>query len=178
MSAAACMTRDEVTTWLENYFAAYYDVNKVPDVQGPLVLRCDLHVNNQKYVLFKKNVIWEANCHEYVYLFSVPHLTYDIYKECEKLAYDAGMELIEPVPGHMYTYISCMIIADGAEPEAVKALKKCRLRKSFRFSLRGWMEFHTALLDLGSDRGYTNHPGREFAKLFKSIIQKRKGESK
>lgn len=167
-------TREELIDALERYFEAYYDVNKASEDSAPLRLRCDLHVNNQKYFLFKKNVMWEANCHEYVYIFSVPKLTDEMYRLCEQTAYEAGMRLVDPVPDHMYTYITCVIVADEAEPSAVRALKKCRIYKSFRFSLRGWMEFHTAVLDRSSGRAYTNRSGRAYAKLFNKILQNSK----
>lgn len=171
-------TREEIVEWLSRYFTAYYDVNRVSEAGEPLKLRCDLHVNNQKYVLFKENVMWEANCHEYIYVFSVPELTEEMYRLCEKLAYDAGMLLVDPAPNHMYTYITCLIVADRTEPAAVRALKKCRIRKSFRFSLRGWMEFHTAVLDRSSGRVFTNRGGREYAKLFHNYTKVNKKKVK
>ncbi len=107
--------------------------------------------------------------------FSVPKLTDEMYRLCEHVAYEAGMKLVDPVPDHMYTYITCVIVADETEPSAVRALKKCRIYKSFRFSLRGWMEFHTAVLDRSRGRAYTNRSGRAYAKLFNKILQKSKG---
>lgn len=171
MNIAEEKTREELLERLERYFSVYYDINEASEEFAPLKLRCDLHVNNQKYFLFKKNVMWQANCHEYVYIFSVPKLTEKVYKECEKTAYEEGMKLVDPSPDHMYTYITCIIVADETEPAAVRALKKCRIRKSFRFSLRGWMEVHTALFDRFSGRAFTNAGGREYAKLFNKYFK-------
>ena len=162
--------REEIIERLSSYYSAYYDVNRQDEKEKPLVLRCDLHVNNQKYFLFRKNVLWEANCHEYVYVFSVTRLTPEIYRECEEIVYREGMKLVDPAPGHMYTYLTCMIIADETEPEAVRMLKKSRIQKSFRFSLRGWMELHTAALDCSKEKIFTNFSGRANAKLFHNII--------
>lgn len=167
---ASGKTREEIIDRLSSYYSAYYDVHRADEARTPLMLRCDLHVNNQKYFLFRKNVLWEANCHEYVYVFSVPRLTPEIYRGCEETTYHEGMKLIEPVPGHMYTYLTCLIVADETEPEAVKALKKSHIRKSFRFSLRGWMELHTAVLDRSKEKTFTNFSGRANAKLFNNII--------
>ena len=81
------------------------------------------------------------------------------------------MKLVEPVEGHMYTYLTCVIVADESEPEAAKALKKSRIKKSFRFSLRGWMELHTAALDRSTGQTSTNLSGRANAKLFNKLIK-------
>ena len=163
-------TSGEIIDWLASYYSAYYDVHRQEEEMHPLVLRCDLHVNNQKYFLSRKNVLWEANCHEYVYVFSVPRLTEEVYRRCEEFTREEGCKLIDPKPGHMYTYLTCLIIADETEPQAVKMLKKSRIQKSFRFSLRGWMELHTAVLDRSEGRTVTNLSGRANAKLFTHII--------
>ena len=170
---AVTKTREEIIDWLASYYSAYYDVHEQEgreDPSLPLKLRCDLHVNNQKYLLFKKNVLWEANCHEYVYIFSVPRLSADIYQQLEEYTYKEGMKLVDPVEGHMYTYLTCVVVADEIEPDAAKALKKSRIQKSFRFSLRGWMELHTVALDRSAGRTSTNLSGRANAKLFNKLI--------
>lgn len=164
-------TRGEIIDWLASYYSAYYDVHDQRETDSALMLRCDLHVNNQKYLLFKKNVLWEANCHEYVYIFSIPKLTADIYRQLEEYTHTEGMKLVDPVEGHMYTYLTCVIVADEIEPEAAKALKKSRIQKSFRFSLRGWMELHTAALDRSTGHTSTNLSGRANAKLFNKLIK-------
>ncbi|MCI8285606.1 MAG: hypothetical protein HFE90_10155 [Firmicutes bacterium] len=168
---AANKTRGKVAEKLAAYYRHYYDVYEQEDLQVPLIMRCDLHVNNQKYILFKENIIWEANCHEYVYIFSVEKLTEELYYKCREFVYSEGMKLINPVKDHMYTYLTCVIIADEAEPEAVRALKKCRIRKNFRFSLHGWMELHTALFDCSSRRVTSNRQGREHAKALESVCR-------
>ncbi len=83
-----------------------------------------------------------------MYLFSVPHLTKEIYQQCERLAYEQGMARIQPGPNHMYTYISAIFLCDSCDPESRKALKRCHRYQSFRLSYWGWMDFHTALVVL------------------------------
>ncbi len=163
-------TRGEIIDWLASYYSAYYDVHRQEEEMHPLVLRCDLHVNNQKYFLFRKNVLWEANCHEYVYVFSGPRLTEEVYRRCEEFTREEGCKLIDPKPGHLYPYLTCLLIADETEPQAVKMRKKSRIQQSFRFSLRGWMELHTAALDCSKEKIFTNFSGRANAKLFNHII--------
>ena len=48
---------------------------------------------------------------------------------------------------------------DAAEPEAVKALEKCKIYKSFKFSFHGWMDFHTACFEASKQKLYFNHSG-------------------
>ena len=56
-----------------------------------------------------------------MYLFTVPHLTREIYEQCERLAYEQGRGPHPTYPNHMYTYISAIFLCDSCDPEARKA---------------------------------------------------------
>lgn len=170
------LSREEMLNTLLQSYSAYFDTERCEeeDWDVPLVARCNFYVHSEKYVLLKKAKLWSADCNEYVYLFSLPELTEERYRECEKFVYEKGMARIHPEPGHMYTYLTAVFLCDSCTPEARKALKRCRLYKSFRFSLYGWMDFHTVLLQAGSDLVDTNRSGRSNAKLMKKIFMKTK----
>ena len=63
-------------------------------------------------MLVKKAKLWDADSNEYVYIFSVPELTKELYERCKAYAYEEGMKLIDPKPGHMYSYITPVFICD------------------------------------------------------------------
>lgn len=90
------MTRQEAVDKLCDVYAGSFDVTRHEEARQPLMATMDFFVHNSKYVLSKKAKLWEANSFEYVYLFSVPHLTKEIYERCEKLAYEEGMARIQP----------------------------------------------------------------------------------
>lgn len=73
-------------------------------------------------------------------------------------------------PGHMYSYITPIIVCDTCDEEAAKALKKCRIYKSFHFSLHGWMDFHAAAVIGDNGRIVNNHAGRTTAKILKKVL--------
>ena len=73
------MTRAEAVDKLMGRYAGYFDISPAEEEQVPLVATCDFHALSEKYVLSRKAKLWEASSHEYVYLFSVPHLTEEIY---------------------------------------------------------------------------------------------------
>ncbi len=166
-------TREELLEKLLESYTAYFDVEKYEDGHKdglPLAAHCRFYVHSEKYVLVRKAKLWEADCNEYVYLFSVPHLTKQIFEECRDYAYEKGMELVDPKPGHMYSYITAVFLCDTCDPDAKKALQKCRIYKSFHFSLYGWMDFHTALLMRDGACVCTNRSGRANAKFMKKIL--------
>ena len=159
------MTREDAVQRLCEIYQSTFDVQLCGEDELPLAAQMDFYAYSSKYVLSKKAKLWEANSFEYVYLFSVPHLTKEIYDACEKLAYDKGMARIKPGPNHMYTYITALFVCDSCDEEARKALKRCRLYKSFRMSYWGWMDFHTALAVLPEESVSTNRSGHSAAQV-------------
>lgn len=166
------MTREEAFERITHSYEAYYDIEtvEIPENEIPLVAKYSFYLHSEKYVLLKKAKLWSADSNEYVYVFSVPTLTKEIYEECRDYAYDEGMKRINPKPGHMCSYITALFLCDRCEKDAKKALKACRLHKNFQLSLLGWMDYHTALVELQTEQICTNGSGRANAKALKSII--------
>lgn len=169
------MTREDAVQRLCEIYQSTFDVQLCGEDELPLAAQMDFYAYSSKYVLSKKAKLWEANSFEYVYLFSVPHLTKEIYDVCEKLAYDKGMARVKPGPNHMYTYITALFVCDSCDEEARKALKRCRLYKSFRMSYWGWMDFHTALAVLPEEKISTNASGHCAAQVLeRGLFHKQK----
>ena len=168
------MTRTEAMEKLHQWYSVYFDVQRFDDPSDYLALRCDFHVHSEKYVLVKKAKLWEADSNEFVFVFSVPHLTEEIYKSCEQLAYERGMEMIQPGPGHMYSYITAVFVCESCDDAARRALRRCRIYKSFRLAFWGWMDFHSCLVELDGERVSHNSSGRSAAQMLKSTLFKKK----
>ena len=164
------MTRQEAVERLCDVYAGSFDVTRCEENEHSLAATMDFYATSEKYVLSKK-----ANSFEYVYLFNVPHLTKEIYEKCEKLAYEQGMARIQPNSTHMYTYITALFVCDSCDEEARRALKKCRLYKSFKLSYWGWMDFHTAMVVLPEEKVSTNASGHSAAQVFeRGLFHKQK----
>ncbi len=166
-------SREQILDRLFRGYEAYFDVERYQSERAdglPLKGCCHFFVHSEKYVLLKKAKLWVADSNEFVYVFSVPVLTKDIYEACKSYAYDQGMKLIDPKPGHMYSYITAVFVCDTCTPEAGKALQKCRVYKSFRFSWYGWMNLHTAAIIREGAQVLTNRMGRGNAKFMKNIL--------
>jgi hypothetical protein len=164
------VTIEEALLRLKKGYEDYCDIEQPEVTDIPLKEKYTFRATSEKYVLTKKAVLWSADTNEHIYVFAVPHLTKDIYDRCRKYAYEEGMKLVEPKSGHMYTYLVAHFVCEDADEEAVRALKKCRIYKSFRFSLHGWMEFHTGLICLNNGKVTTNGAGKRNAKFLKNII--------
>ena len=63
-----------------------------------------------------------------------------------------------------------------ALPISRKALKKCRIYKSFHFSLHGWMNFHAALVEVADGKVTSNASGHHVAKILKKVLYDTRGK--
>ena len=121
-------------------------------------------------MLVKNDKQWQYSSEEFIYLFNVEHLSEDAVNKFIDYAYKDGYDRMNIGPRHMYSYITPVIICNEADESALNILKKCRISKSFQFSLHGWMEVHTAVLEVSNNTISTNRSGKSVAKVLKSVL--------
>ncbi len=168
-------TRETAVARLLESYRTYYNITMCEDAQKPLTAICEFFEHSESYVISKHANLWAADCEEFVYLFETQHLTIEIFEKCRDMAYEDGMQRAHIGPGHMYTYITAIFICDTCEKGARAALRKCRIYKSFRFSLHGWMDFHAAVLEvLEGDKITANRSGKCTGKILKKVLFKEK----
>ena len=157
---------------LERSYAGSYDIEEdVADIAVPsLVARAHFHVEESQYMLSKKVVMYSTNSDEYVWVFSMPRLTDRECEDCIRYAWDHGLPLAKQDGKQMVTRVVAIFLCDEAEDDAISRVEKCRLYKSFQFSLKGWAEFHAVAADLGKESAVSNRFGRETAKHLKSLM--------
>lgn len=167
-------TRESAIAKLLESYRTYYNITKFENEQKPLTAICEFFEHSERYVMSKKAELWSANCEEFIYLFDIEHLTLDEFEKCRDFAKEDGLKRANIGPGHMYTYITPVFVCDSCEEQARKALKKCRIYKSFKFSLHGWMDFHAAAIEILDNRITTNSSGRCVGKILKKVLFIRK----
>lgn len=167
-------SRNEIIDILLKSYVAYYDITDYGTERRPLRALCEYYEHAEKYMVSKKVPLWSADSEEFIYLFDVPHLTLAVFEDCKKTAYEDGMERLHIGPGHMYSYITPIMVCGDCDADALKALKKCHIYKSFQFSLHGWMDFHAAVVIGDSDRIESNRAGRTTAKILKKVLFSKK----
>jgi len=158
---------------LLNGYRSSYDIEIIEGAAEGLVARAHMHVEECQCMIFEEFKMWTADADEYVYIYRIPHLTNEIAGKCIEEAYEDGfpkikLDHISIRNQHMRTNLVTLFIADEIDPDAVKTVKKCKIYKNFAFSFKGWMEMHTASVNLTDGSVYNNNYGRstgEFLKL-------------
>jgi len=164
-------TRETAINRLLDGYRAYYNITLFDEEQKPLTALCEFFERSEKFVLSRKVNLWSADCEEFIYLFDVPELTRELFEQCRDRAYADGMKRAKIGPGHMYTYITPVFVCDTCREDARRAVKKCRIYKSFLFSLHGWMDFHVAVLEVAADMRITvNRSGKYVGEILKKVL--------
>ena len=163
-------TRETAIDRLLESYRVYYNITMCKEERKPLTAICEFFEHSERYVLSRQANLWSANCEEFVYLFDLKHLTGEEFEKCRDFAWEDGMQRAHIGPGHMYTYITPVFICETCGEDARTAVKKCRIYKSFRFSLHGWMDFHTAVLEVTDNKITTNRSGRCVEKILKNVL--------
>ena len=166
------LAREEALDKLCHSYSGYFDVVRHEEPKGYLVAEAGLHIHSEKYVLVKAAKLWEADNNEYVYIFSAPVLTKEIFEQCREQARADGMQRIEPGPNHMCSYITAIFLCDTCEPDALRALRRTRIYKSFKLAFHGWMDYHTGVVELSTGKTAANGSGRSTAQLLKTTLFK------
>lgn len=163
-------TRAVVVEKLIESYKAYYNIKMADNSQMPLRAICEYYEHSQKFVLSRKAELWSADCEEFIYLYETERLTKELFEECRDFAKEDGLKRAHIGSGHMYTYITPVFICDICDEAAKKALKRCRIYKSFQLSLHGWMDFHAAVFEVSTDKIATNAAGRCVGKVLKKVL--------
>ena len=169
----------EFEAFIEQLLGGYrssYDIEKVNNPEDELYATAHMHMEQYQKLLFKEFKTSQSDADEYVYFYRTPHLTAKKAQELIQRSYDDGfprikLEHVTFRHQHMCTRLVAIVICDEADEEALKVIKKSKIYKSFQFSLKGWMEVHTAVLELGTGEVVGNSYGRETAKFMKKHVE-------
>ncbi len=145
------------------------------DDGGDLIATAHMHVTHGQHVISKKFQMWSADDDEYVYFYRTKHLTAELAQRYIDEAYNDGfpkikLDHVDFNHQHMCTRLVMAVFCDSADPDALKIIKKCKIYKSFQFSLKGWMEMHTSALCLEDGVITHNRHARETAKFLKKHV--------
>lgn len=159
---------DEVIENLLDSYKAFYNISILYNENH--IATCEYYEHSEKYVISKKAELWSANSEEFLYLYKFDRLTLEDFNQVIDFVYDDGMNRAHIGPGHMYTYITPIFVCNECDEDALKAIKKCKIYKSFRFSFHGWMDFHTAVIEIKNNKISTNASGRCMEKGLKKVL--------
>ena len=165
-------SRDIMLAKLKDAYTVYFDEAKIPEGVPGLASCYEFYCTNECYVLSKKVTLWSAETNEYVYVFSLPELTPSAYAECRDRAHDLGMKRIHPNFDHRSSFITAVFVCDSVAKDAASQIAGTRIHKDFMLSLKGWMDFRAAAVDLSCGKISVNSAARDLKEFLHGNLEK------
>ena len=155
-----------------NTYRSSYDIFNGDMASGlPLEAVCQHHTRSEKYVLLKKAKLWAVEVNDYLYLFSVPKLEKEQVEACILFSIEDALPRVKSHNEHMYSFITAVFLADAAEQDALRHVKRRRFNKSYKLGIYGSSPLKTAALDIGQEKIVTNNMGRDLRTQIKNICK-------
>ena len=164
--------RPAILERLSNSYSAWYDVTPGDLGSGlPLEALYMHRFRKEKFVLSKKAKLWAVEANDYLYLFSMAKLDMYQAETCVSFSIEDALPRVEPHSEHMYSFITAIFVADEAEEDALKFIRRRRFNKSFKFGFHGSSPLKTAALDIGREKIVSNNMGRDLRKQILNICK-------
>lgn len=159
------MTLQERLDKLLDAYSHNYDIYRDVTVEGgSFPAAAFYHLRDENYLISRQHVLSAVEQYEYVYIYLADHLDADTLRAQIELSKQAGLSRVRPHKEHMFSYVTLVVLANTIDPEAVKLLKRTRLRKNYLLTLHGWMEYHIAAMECSTQSFFSNPAGREARK--------------
>ena len=164
-------SRDEIVERILENNASFYNIIRIDeDLEVPLVARCDYFETVEKFLLARKAQLYTTQTEEFLYIFSVEHLSKELFEKCKQYALDDAMPKMHIGPDHMCSVVGYHFIVDTFDKEVISAVKKCRIYKSFKLSLHGWMSGRITMIGLKDKVFVSNPEGKPMGKALAHIL--------
>lgn len=161
--ATLSSTKDDVLNRLLVAHEAWYDVYRDFEFAGRTFPGyAEFHTMGEQYVLVKRAKLWGVSSHEYIFFVEADNLDESSLGELVSFMKTKAIEKVDPsVPDHMQSFLSLVIIADSADEETLKTVRKIRFRKNFKLGINGWADLRLAVVNLESMKVVTNAMGKD-----------------
>ncbi len=165
-------SREQMLAKLKDAYTVYFDEADLPEDVPGLAACYVFYCTNECYMLSKKVTLWSAETNEYVYVFSMPELTPAAFAACRDRAYACGMKHIRPHFDHRSSFITAVFVCDHVTKDAAREVADTRIHKDFMLSLKGWMDFRAAAVDLSSGTVSVNRAAGELKGFLRGNLEK------
>lgn len=158
--------------YLEKVLAAfrrYYTVKTGDEVQKPFDAEAEFASHTEEFFLVKSAKLSEFDSREYVFFSQVQVLSEVLLQDFSVKAWEAGLKNVHPFWGHRNSDVTLVVLAQTVEGGILKAVKRLRWHKSYRWGFLGWSNFKLVVKEISSGRVFCNRFGYELKKLLSKI---------
>lgn len=108
----------------------------------------EFHSHGEQYVLVKRAKLWEVDTHEYLFFVLEDLLDAKQAQAWIDFVCTKGLEKVDPVPNHMSSAVTLVVLCNRCTPEAAKLFRSTRKRKNYMLGVRGWADVRLAIVQV------------------------------
>ena len=160
--------RDAIDKILQAYMP-FYNIHKVEN-DTPVTFRCDYFAENEGHFISKKAKLWTAAQEQFIYFADIEKMDMDVFNSVNNYVLSDGMDRLNIGPGHMSSEIVSVFICSECSDEIYNKVKKSTVRKNFRFTLHGWMDFFPVGVSIKDRKVISSGAGKDMVRSISRIL--------
>lgn len=149
-------------------FAGYYDINREAPA-APFNAEAEFRMHGEEYLLIRSAKITEMDSREFCFFALRENLSAQEFAQMQEKAWETGLSRADVGRHHRNSDVILVILAWKVDADAVKAIRRSRHYKSYRFGLQGWSESRTAVVELATGKRYFSRTGDTLKRYLKVV---------
>lgn len=156
------------------HYAENYEINYQPEIgDGDGRALAEYHIMTEKTMFGVKMKLGSTEANESVLFVCEESFTLQVLAKLKKLCESLEQKCLNMHKQHAYSMFSVVLIAKEVDKEAIKMLKKYRVRKEYQY---GWGLYRVAVIDAVTLKAYGNTDGIELARMVRNWAVEKDGE--
>lgn len=165
------MDLSEVLEKLLLSYRQYYDIES-ENVLHPFKAEAKFVSHEEQYFLVQSAKLSDIDSTEHVYFATEKAPSIERLQELAKLAWEEGLKTVQPYYGHRNSDITVIVLCENADKSVLKACRKIKYSKTYKFMLYGWSNFKFAIIDVNSGMTGSNGQGSDLKKFLLKTLKK------
>ena len=136
-------------------------------------LFANYHAASGRYFFSQKVMLYEAHVFEKLFFYELQNTSPEEILQLFEFMVGQEPVLVSPGSEHYATYLtSILVLPEVQEDILLPALRQCKFRRSYRFTLHGFSEGRILLISLNRQKVFANAAGKTLVKPLQQYMQK------
>lgn len=165
------MELSEVLEKLLPSFKQYYDV-VTENVLDPFKAEAKFVSHQEQYFLVHSAKLSDIDSTEHVYFATETNPSLERFQQLAELAWNDGLKSVQPYYGHRNSDVTVIVLCENCDKSVLKACRKIKYSKTYKFMLYGWSNFKFAVIDVNTGMTGSNGQGSDLKKFLLKTLKK------
>lgn len=161
------MNSNEYLDRLKDSLTRYFDIELDKELCGKMFsLYGRYYTRNSKYFALKNVEVYSFTVNEYILYNNYNTVTVESINELMDYIKNNVDDIIIRDKDYMSSGITFLISTESIDKDTIKAVKNFKFYKSYSWGFKGWVNVKLIIVDLKTNKTYSNALGRREKKRF------------